>query len=293
MDEVKQNSIRAWVLAARPKTLTGAVIPVLIGTALAWSDGRFGLWQALICLAFAMLMQIAANFINDLYDYLRGTDGADRLGPQRACAQGWISPDRMKAGIVVTIALACGLGCLILYFSSPILILVGLACVIFAFLYTTLLSYLGLGDLLVLVFFGLVPVCGTYYVQAGLVTGDAVVASLCSGVVIDLLLIVNNYRDRDTDCVAGKVTLIAKWGEKFGRYDYLITGLVAWALTLILLVHGRVWACVLPLFFIPVHVSTWREMSVIRHGKALNRVLGLTSRNMLFYGLLLAVGLIL
>ena len=117
MEEVKRNSLQAWILAARPKTLTGAITPVMIGTALAAMDGRFHWLPALICCLFASLMQIAANFINDLFDFLKGTDREDRLGPERACAQGWISPQAMKTGIIITVALAC-LICLSLYHRS-------------------------------------------------------------------------------------------------------------------------------------------------------------------------------
>ena len=110
MEEVKRNSLRAWILAARPKTLTGAITPVMIGSALAYMDGHFQWLPALICCLFAGLMQIAANFINDLFDYLKGTDREDRLGPERACAQGWISPRAMRNGIIVTVLFACLIG---------------------------------------------------------------------------------------------------------------------------------------------------------------------------------------
>lgn len=137
MEEVKCNSLQAWILAARPKTLTGAITPVLIGTALATMDGHFHWLPALVCCLFAGLMQIAANFINDLFDFLKGTDREDRLGPERACAQGWISPQAMKIGIIATVALACLIGCTLLFFAGWELIIVGILCVLFAFLYTT------------------------------------------------------------------------------------------------------------------------------------------------------------
>ena len=181
MEEVKRNSLQAWILAARPKTLTGAITPVMIGTALAAMDGRFHWLPALICCLFASLMQIAANFINDLFDFLKGTDREDRLGPERACAQGWISPQAMKTGIIITVALACLIGCTLLFFAGWELIIVGVLCVLFAFLYTTgpyPLSYNGWGDVLVIVFFGFVPVGGTYYVQALTWTPDVTIASL-------------------------------------------------------------------------------------------------------------------
>ena len=118
MNEIKQNSPYAWFLAARPKTLTGAIIPVLLGSALAFSDGQFKTAPALLCALFACGMQIAANFINDLFDYLKGTDREDRLGPERACAQGWISPRAMRNGIIVTVLFACLIGSALLFYAG-------------------------------------------------------------------------------------------------------------------------------------------------------------------------------
>ena len=140
MEEAKRNSLYAWILSARPKTLTGAITPVMIGSALAYMDGHFQWLPALICCLFASLMQIAANFINDLFDYLKGTDREDRLGPERACAQGWISPKAMRNGIIITVLFACLIGSSLLFYAGWELIIVGLLCVLFAFLYTTALS---------------------------------------------------------------------------------------------------------------------------------------------------------
>ena len=289
---IRTNSWRAWVLAARPKTLTAAWIPVFIATALAYSDEKMKWIPALLCLLFAALMQISANFINDLIDFQKGTDRNDRLGPERACAMGWITPPAMKAGIIITLAMACGIGLLLLAWGTVWLIGLGVACVVFAFLYTTLLSYLGLGDLLVFAFFGFVPVLGTYYVQAGTVTGDGVLCAWASGLVIDLLLIINNYRDRDTDRMAGKRTLISIKGEKFGNRQYLFTGFLAWLSCGILALHGYLWVFILSALFIPLHVATWKKMVHIREGKGLNVILGKTSRNMFLFGLLVALGLL-
>lgn len=202
MKEIKRNSWRAWLLAARPKTLAGAATPVLIGAALAYADGQFQWLPALVCFLFAGLMQIAANFINDLFDCLKGTDREDRLGPERACAQGWISPGAMKLGIIFTIIPACLIGSILLFYAGWQLILVGLLCVIFSFFYTTgpyPLSYNGWGDALVIIFFGFVPVGGTYYVQTLNWTPDVTVASLVCGLIVDTLLVINNYRDREAE----------------------------------------------------------------------------------------------
>lgn len=293
MEKVERNSVKAWILAARPKTLTGAVTPVLIGTALAFMDGHFHWIPALVCCLFACLMQIAANLINDLFDFLKGTDGEDRLGPERACAQGWISPQAMKIGIAVTVASACLIGSTLLFYAGWELILVGLLCVLFAFLYTTgpyPLSYNGWGDALVILFFGFVPVGGTYYVQALNWTPEVTIASLSCGLLIDTLLVVNNYRDRETDAHCGKKTLIVRFGETFGSYFYLLLGVTASLICLYFLIDGHLYAALLPQLYLIPHILTWRRMVKINKGKKLNSILGETSRNMLLMGILLSIG---
>lgn len=295
MEDIKRNSFKAWTLAARPKTLTGAIIPVMVGSALAFMDGQFVWLPALICIIFAGLMQIAANFINDLFDYQKGTDREDRLGPERACAQGWISPDAMKKGILYTVILACLVGSTLLLYGGWELILIGVICVLFAFLYTAgpyPLSYNGWGDILVIVFFGFVPVGGTYYVQALTFTPGVFIASLVCGLIVDTLLVVNNYRDREADLKSGKRTVIVRFGEPFGRYLYLVLGIMASLLCLWFLQDKHWYAAFLPQLYLIPHYITWRRMVKIHSGKKLNSILGETSRNMLLMGLLLALGLI-
>ena len=292
--EVRKNSLEAWVLAMRPKTLTGAAIPVLVASALAWIDGRFCWLPAGLCLVFACLMQVAANFINDLFDYLKGSDRPDRLGPERACAQGWISPRAMRWGIAVVVVLACLDGLGLLAFGNPTLLVgIGLGCVVFAFLYTIVLSYCGMGDVLVFVFFGLVPVVGTYYVVTGQTTSEAWLAGVVCGLLIDTLLVLNNYRDRDQDRLSGKKTIIVRVGEETGSLLYLFVGLIAALLCLRFAFSHHVWAALLPQLYVILHYMTWKEMVQINHGKALNHILGKTSRNILIFGLLLTLGLIL
>ncbi|MDR1004930.1 MAG: 1,4-dihydroxy-2-naphthoate octaprenyltransferase [Prevotellaceae bacterium] len=299
--EVKTGSLRAWFLAARPKTLTGAVIPVMCGTALAYSDGQCHIVSALLCALFAGSMQIAANFINDLFDYLKGSDRADRLGPERACAQGWITPSDMKRGIVWTLLFACSAGMGVLLYARPRLpygggelIVLGGVCVLFAFLYTTYLSYRGWGDLLVILFFGFVPVGGTYYVQACTLNGNVWLLSLICGLLIDTLLIINNYRDREQDKLSGKRTLIVRLGGQFGLYLYLMLGVVVLLLSWGLLINGKLNGISYAIIFLTysmLHLHTWFRMKQIHSGKALNRILGATSRNMLLMGILLSAGL--
>jgi 1,4-dihydroxy-2-naphthoate octaprenyltransferase len=165
---VTTNSLKAWFLAARPKTLTGAAVPVMIGIASAISQygDAVRVGAAVLCMLFALVMQIDANFVNDYFDFMKGSDDEKRLGPKRACAQGWITAAAMRRGLLYTTLLACVIGLPLVYYGGWEMILVGFACVVFCFLYTISFSYLGLGDVLVLVFFGLVPVCMTYWLVA-------------------------------------------------------------------------------------------------------------------------------
>ena len=238
METVKTNSIKAWLLAARPKTLAGAAVPVMLGCALAAADGWFQIVPAILCFLFAFLMQIDANFINDFFDYLKGSDREDRLGPERACAQGW-------------------------------------------------------GDVLVIIVFGFVPVGCTYYVMCHDWTWNVTIASVVCGMIIDTLLMVNNYRDREQDALSGKKTLVVRWGAATGRMLYLFLGLAAAWLCLLFAVSGHIWAAILPQIYILPHFLTWPRMVKINKGKELNIILGETSRNMLLFGILLTLGLIL
>ena len=298
--EVKKDSLKAWLLAARPKTLTGAAVPVMIGLALAWVDAKlyvgapFSWLAAVLCLLFAFIMQIDANFVNDFVDYAKGTDDREtRLGPERACAQGWVSIERMKHAIALTTCLACVVGLPLVWFGGLEMVLVGLLCVVFCFLYTTHLSYMGLGDVLVLVFFGLVPVSITYYVQLHTFTPEVIVASLACGLVIDGLLLVNNFRDRDTDRLAGKRTLVVLVGPRAALGCSLGVGIAACLMGSVFAVGGRWWAFGLPFAYLVLHVLTFLKMKRIWQGRALNACLGETARNIFVYGLLVATGLLL
>lgn len=292
METVQTNSIKAWLLAARPKTLAGAATPVLLGCALAYADGWFQMIPALLCFLFAFLMQIDANFINDFFDYLKGSDREDRLGPERACAQGWITLDAMKRGIALTTMSACVVGFFLLFYGGLEMVPVGLLCILFAFLYTAgpyPLAYHGWGDVLVIVFFGFVPVGCTYYVMCHDWTWNVTIASLACGLIIDTLLMVNNYRDRDQDAKSGKKTIVVRWGGKAGERLYLFLGLAAAWLCLLFILTGQTWAALLPQVYILPHFMTWKKMVKINMGK----ILGETSRNMLLFGVLLALGLML
>lgn len=295
---VKPNSLKAWWLAARPKTLSGAAVPVLIGVALAWVDAskasiEFSFLAALLCFLFAFVMQIDANFVNDLFDFLNGTDDKSlRLGPPRACSEGWITPKAMQIAIAVTTVVACMCGLPLIYYGGWEMIVVGVLCVAFCFLYTSHLAGLGFGDVLVLIFFGIVPVCLTYYLQMHTCTLEVVMMSIACGLVIDGLLIVNNFRDRDTDRNVGKCTLVVRLGAEQSLRLYLALGVLG-SLCGLVFITTHPFAFILPLIYLAMHVATYCKMRRIGSGKALNECLADTARNILVYGVTVAIGLLL
>ena len=249
-------------------------------------------WQR--CCACSFIMQIDANFINDFFDFANGTDDNDtRLGPRRACAMGWVKLDSMKKAIASTTCLACLVGLPLVYWGGLEMILIGMVCILFCFLYTTHLSYMGLGDVLVLVFFGIVPVCITYYVQLHTVTWEVFLASVACGLVIDALLLVNNFRDRETDREAGKNTLVVHIGAKGALQCYLGVGIGAMILGFTFLMNGHPLAFFLPFIYLIFHVYTYLKIKRIDKGKALNICLGDTARNIFIYGICVALGLLL
>jgi 1,4-dihydroxy-2-naphthoate octaprenyltransferase len=286
-----------WILAARPKTLTAASMPVITATALAWFDGVAKPIAALSCIAFAVLAQIAANFANDYFDHKDGIDTEERLGPARAVASGWITPKAMLRATFGTLALASLCGLVLISFGGWLMIAVGLSCVVFAVLYSTgpyPLSRYGMGDVFVIVFFGFVPVLFTYYVQGGIFPPSAWLLGGMMGLMSENILITNNYRDVDTDRKTNKFTTIVIFGKAFGKWLYLSTGIVATALfVLYFLSIGCSIAIYVPVLYLILHIATWREMVKIDKGRGLNKILGLTSRNFLLFSILYIVCLFL
>lgn len=296
-DNIRLNSTRAWLLAARPKTLTSAAVPVLVATALAYSDllgtGWFNPLPALLCFLFAFAMQVDANFVNDLYDYVKGRDDrATRLGPKRACAEGWVTVGAMRWAIAITTVLACLFGLPLILFGGLEMVAIGVFCVVFCFLYTTHLSSLGLGDVLVLLFFGLVPVCATYYILAHDVTFASFMLALGCGFAIDCLLVVNNFRDIEEDKRVGKNTLVVALGRERSLLLYYIIGIVAFVLPSATLIVSHPFVPLLLLVYVFLHHKTFRRMKQIAHGRALNECLAMTARNILVYGVTVAVGVV-
>jgi 1,4-dihydroxy-2-naphthoate octaprenyltransferase len=284
----------AWWLAMRPATLTASAAPVLVGSGAAWADGVFSFWPALAALLGASLLQVGANFANDVFDFERGADTHDRLGPQRATQQGWITAAQMKRAMWFAFAGAAAVGVYLTYVAGWPVFALGLLSIAAAYLYTggpRPYGYLGLGDLAVFVFFGFGAVAGTYYVQAQSVSSLAWIASIPIGALATAILVVNNLRDIETDARANKHTLAVRLGDRPTRRYYLLLLAVAYLAPVWLWWSGRAdpWV-LLPMLSLPLAVQLAARM---RHdsGLALNGSLVRTARLEVVYGLLFAVGL--
>ena len=318
---IKQNSWKAIVKGARLETLPGAAVPVIIAIALAAGDmyrtgniGSFQIIPAILCFLFAEIMQINANYINDYFDFKGGHDSAARQGNDRVATKGWMTMPFMRKVIIGTNIIAAAVGLPIIFLTPPDLptgeggpsgwlsslpveglgeVFVGAACMLFSLLYTTLFSKKALGDVLVLLFFGIVPVCVTYYVLTGSCNWYVFVASLACGFEIDSMLVINNFRDHDEDLQTGKHTLSHILGRKRMLQFYLAIGFICAALGYYCYkMNGYSMAFNLQIIYLLVHMRIYNTMKAIWQGPELNKQLAANGKNILLYGLLIAGGIL-
>ncbi len=290
------GAVSVWLLAARPKTLWASIAPVLIGTAMAFGDGGFHAPAALVALACSVLIQVATNFANDLFDYQKGADTEARQGPLRVTQAGLATPGMMKRGILVVLLLTLLGGLYLIWRGGWPAVLIGVFSVACGMLYTggpRPLGYMGLGDLFVLIFFGPVAVAGTYYVQALTVNSTVIVAGLAPGLLSVAILAVNNLRDADEDGRTGKRTLAVRFGPAFARAEYIIAVVVACLLPLLLyLASGRHPYSVATVAVVAVAVPAFRRLFVL-DGPLLNPVLAYTAKLLLLYSAVFSIGWVL
>lgn len=289
--EDKKSLAGAWVEAARPKTLPASASPVLLGCALAYYDGAFDVVPALLCFLVALFAQVASNFANDYFDFKKGADGEGRLGPERAVAQGWITPKAMLAGTFVALGLACLFGLLLVCFADWRLIGVGIAVAIGVLAYSAgpfPLAYNGLGDVCVLLFYGVIPVCFTYYIQTLSFSLLSFLLSVALGLLSVNILVVNNYRDYGQDKVARKRTTVVLFGRRFGRVFYVLNECLAFLLVLPLILNAPWWILFLFGILFALCFYTTRELFTLE-GRALNGTLGRTARNVFLFALVLSL----
>ncbi|MDE0142662.1 MAG: 1,4-dihydroxy-2-naphthoate polyprenyltransferase [Caldilineaceae bacterium] len=294
--EATLHKWQIWLLASRPKTLPAAISPVLVGTALAWADGQFSIAPALAAAVGALLLQILSNFANDYFDFEKGVDTRERVGPTRVMAAGLLSARELRLGMAVVISLAVLDGIYLVVVGGWPILVVGAASILAALLYTggpLPFGYRGLGDLFVFIFFGLTAVCGTYYVQAGTLAPVIFVAAAPVGFLINAILVVNNLRDIETDARAGKRTLAVLIGHKSTRHQYLLLLVLAYSAPLLLWLGYDLGPAVL-LPFLSLPLAFRRASSVYSaKGKALNSVLAATAQLSLQFSLLLSIGILL
>jgi len=291
---VRPDSLGAWLLASRPKTLSAAAAPVLVGTACASARGQVRWGPALAALVGALLLQIGANFANDVFDFEKGADTAERLGPTRAVQSGLLSPRSMRRGMLLVFGLALAIGLYLTTVSGPVILLIGCASIASAIAYTGgpyPLGYHGLGDIFVFIFFGLVAVCGTALVEIGHVPGLSLACAIPVGALATAILVVNNLRDRVTDLSAGKRTLAVRYGRDFalGQYRALIA--VSYLTPVGLALTASTGPEVLvTLLSLPLALKTERAVAT-SEGRALNPLLAATARLLAVFGLLFSLGL--
>ena len=284
----------AWILAIRPRTLPAAAAGVIMGRALAWPDGFFRFDAALACLLTALLLQIGSNLANDVFDFERGTDTPERLGPVRVTQAGLLTPSQVKVGMAIVFGLAALFGLYLAWLGGWPIIVIGIAAILSAIAYTGgpfPLGYYGLGDLFVFIFFGLAAVAGTYYVQAGFVSAAAGLMTIPPGLIITAILVVNNLRDLENDRKAGKHTLAVMTGERATRIQYLICMISAYLVMPLGAWMGVIpWSSLLTWLSLPVAIRTARIVFT-QQGRPLNAALAGTGQTALWFSILFWVGL--
>jgi 1,4-dihydroxy-2-naphthoate octaprenyltransferase len=288
------HRIKIWINASRPKTLWAAIAPVIIGTAMAYSDGKMHVLAGLLALAAAILIQIGTNLANDYFDFINGIDNKDRLGPVRATESGLIKPSTMKRAFIMVFLTAFLIGLYLIWRGGWPVLIIGMLSILFGILYTSgpyPLGYYGFGDIFVLVFFGPVAVGGTYYVQALDITVPVILAGISPGLISTALLTVNNLRDIHTDKKAGRKTLAVRFGEIFTRIEYLVAILVACFVPLILIFidsdHPYSLAAISVFLFALPSIKAVLFNDI---GSSLNLVLARTGKILLLYSLVFSLG---
>jgi len=287
--------LKTWMLAARPKTLWAGAGPVFMGTAMAAADGAFHPVAALCALAGALLIQVGTNFANDYFDFVKGTDTAERVGPTRATQAGLVTPAQMRNATIAVFTLAFVSGLYLVYRGGTPILVLGVVSILCGVLYTGgpfPLGYLGLGDIFVLFFFGPVAVGGTYYVQALSLPTLPLLAGLAPGLISCAILTANNLRDADGDVKTGKKTLAVRFGKPFARAEFvlsLLVGVVGVTLALVALAPAH-WKALLALVALLPAIKPLRTVLARAEGPALNEVLADTGKVLLAYSVLFSIG---
>ena len=284
-------------MACRPKTLPAAAAPVIIGAAMAYGDGVFHFLSAFLCLVCALLIQIGTNLANDYFDFKKGTDTAERIGPTRVTQAGLLKPQAVKRSFIFVFAAAILASAYLVQRGGVPIVIIGILSIASGILYTAgpkPLGYIGLGELFVFIFFGPVAVAGTYYAQSLAWSNAAFLAGLGAGALSVSMLCVNNYRDMNTDALSGKRTLAVRFGQGFARGEYLASILFAAVIPLCLyLVTKEHYKIVFASLIALIAIPSIQVILTKTDGPSLNRVLGFTGKLLIVYSVLFSLGWIL
>ena len=288
------SNFSVWLNATRPKTLPASLAPVMIGSSIAYYHNSFDWWIVIIVSVLSVLIQILANFLNEIYDYKKGADNHKRIGPQRAVASGLISVKQMSVVSILLAAFIFGAGLILVYHSGWVILLIGILCLLFAYLYTGgpyPLAYNGLAEPFVFVFFGLIAVNGTYFVFTGNINEIAVISSIMPGLLSTNLLLVNNIRDIDTDAPSGKYTLAVKIGKENSRHLYLILNFIVFFIPIMLAIKLESFWMLIPILAMPI-LANMSFRIYFSDGKALNKILAMNGLSILLNGILTSISFI-
>lgn len=293
MTKENLSKLDIWLLAIRPKTLPAAGAGVITGTALALHDGHFVFLPALAALIGAILLQIGSNLANDVFDYLRGAESKERLGPLRVTQAGLLSPKEVQSGMWVTFSLAALIGVYLIIVAGWAILLIGLTAILAAIAYTGPISDRGLGDIFVFLYFGVAAVVGSYYAQALTTSPTAWWMSVPIGLLIVNILVVNNLRDIDADTAANKITMAIRMGESATRKEYLVLLGISYLILPLMLGLGLIPAWTMLVWLSAPRAWTVAQTVQTQSGRPLNQALAGSGQIALMYSLLFLLGIVL
>lgn len=293
---LNNNKLQSWILASRPRTLLAAFVPVMVGSAVAFNEGKLNVIFSLAALICSVLIQVGTNFTNDLYDYLKGADTVKRKGPRRVLASGLISVNEMKAAIIITFLSAFIVGLYLVYHGGIVILIIGVVSILAGLAYTAgpyPLAYNALGDVFVFMFFGIVGTVGTYFLHTKELSIISLISSIPVGALVTNILVVNNYRDADEDKLTGKKTLAVKFGKNFSRYQFIFLIVISFLIPLVLFLFFNASIFIfLPYFTLPIAYKVITMIYTL-DGVQLNQTLELTAKLSAIYGLLFSAGFVL
>ena len=293
VDDVKPAPWKVWLMAARPKTLPAGIVPVVVAGAIAYGDGGFHAWSFLAALFGSIMIQVGANYANDLFDFMKRTDTSERIGPIRVTQAGLATPRQTAIAAIIVFSLAAAAGLFLVYRGGWPIAIIGLASIACGILYTAgpvALGYIGVADIFVLIFFGPVALAGTYYVQTLHMSWEIILAGVPFGMISTAILTVNNLRDAESDRRGGKKTLAVRFGRTFARFEYLLMLLGAAALAVIIALGVKRTLLLLSIVYLLPAVPVMKDVFTTTDGEKLNGALAATGRLLIIYGLLFGAG---